>query len=246
MSTVLDKSKGRIPTGFYSAVPRERVVVLGQAKREFRTSLISGLPRWPTMSPGSLNAWLVFLGPSPGNSPGATWDYDPLPSVGGAHGGVAEYVDGKGFWHGIREFARVVFPELRPADAYAATMVRNLDPGQFAVAPKGEHMHRAATEVIDVLGKLIRPRLVVSLGGARKYTDRAFQGIPGAQALKSGVLYTARKRERREWFSLVANWHSGDPFLYVSPSGVHPSLFHVAVGDTLQFLREQSEIARSL
>ena len=117
-----------------------------------------GLPSWPVFSPGSLNAWLVFLGPSPGNSPGSSWNYDPLPSVGGAHGGVAEYVDRRGFWNGIRKFARTIFPELSPTDVYAATMVRNLDPEQSATGPTGGHMYPAAIQVTEVLGKLIRPR----------------------------------------------------------------------------------------
>ena len=59
-----------IPDGFYSAEPEARVAALGQASSDLREALMAGLPTWPTMSPGSLNAWLVFLGPSPGGSPG--------------------------------------------------------------------------------------------------------------------------------------------------------------------------------
>ena len=238
--------KGGLPSGLYSAVPQERVFALAHITGAMRKSLMGGLPSWPVMSPGSLNAWLVFLGPSPGNSPGGTWDYDSRPSVGGAHGGVAEYVDSNGFWDGIREFARVIFPELSPADAYAATMVRNLDTEQSATAPAGKQMGSAALEVVHALGKLIRPRLIIALGGARKYTDPAFKKMSGARDLDSGRLFTAISGRERKWVSLVAHWESGDQFLYVSPSGIHPSLPHVSRDDTVKFLRKQSEIARSL
>ena len=237
---------GELPAGFYSAVPEERVAALKAATPELRDRLMSGLPSWPLFSPGSLNAWLAFLGPSPGHSPGASWDYDPLPSVGGAHGGVAEYLDIKGFWNGIRRFSTEVFPELAPEDAYASTMVRNLDPGQFAVAPRGAHLHLAAEEVRVVLGKLIRPRLVIAIGGARRYTDPVFQKLHGAGNYASGVLYTSLKGDKRPWHALSGTWASGEPFLYVSPSGIHPSLPHVSIADTVRFLREQSEAARSL
>ncbi len=235
-----------LPDGLYSAIPQERVTALGKATGDDRDRLMSELPDWPIFSPGSLNAWLVFLGPSPGNSPGGSWDYDPLPSVGDAHPGVAEYSDRRGFWKRIREYACAVFPDLSPRDAYAATMVRNLDPNQSATAPQGEHMYPAAVQVVDVLDKLIRPRLVVALGGAREHTDRAFRDVANAKEWDSGVLYTARARGECRWFSLRGTWKSGEAFLYVSPTGVHPSMHHVSKEDTLRFLRQQSEAARRL
>lgn len=235
-----------LPTGFYAAAPQGRVTALGYATGDLRARLMADLPKWPLYSPGSLNAWLMFLGPSPGCSPGDAWGYDPLPSVGGAHPGVADYLDTQGFWNGIRKYARTVFPELRPADAYAATMVRNLDPQQSATAPTGRHMYLAAVQVVDVLDKLIRPRLIVALGGARKFTDRAIRESTNAQDLDTGVLYTAKRGDERAWFSLAGSWASGEPFLYVSPSGVHPSLRHTAETDSLRFLRRQSDVARGL
>ncbi len=235
-----------LPTGFYAPAPRDRVTALGYATGELRSLMMDGLPQWPLYSPGSLNAWLVFLGPSPGFSPGDAWGYDPLPSVGRAHPGVAEYLDTNGFWNGIRQYARTIFPELKPADAYAATMVRNLDPQQSATAPTGGHMYPAAVQVVDVLDKLIRPRLIVALGGARKLADRAVQENTNAANLDSGVLYTAKSGDERAWFSLAGNWESGEPFLYVSPSGIHPSLRHISEADSLGFVRSQSDAARGL
>ena len=245
MTSTSGRSKGSVPPGFYSAVPQERVAALGHATSALRKVLMRG-HSCPTMSPGSLNAWLVFLGASPGGSPRLPWNYDPLPSVGVAHGGVSEYVDGGGFWNGIREYACTIFPELCPADAYAATMVRNLVPEQSATAPIGKHMPVAALQATEVLDKVIRPRLVIALGSARKHTDRVFRKLPGAKEVDSGTLHTSRVRRTQEWFSLTANWESGDEFLYVSPVGIHPSRRQVSREDVLSFLLQQSEVARAL
>ena len=235
-----------LPTGLYAPAPQDRVTALGNATCNLRALLMAGLPKWPLYSPGSLNAWLVFLGPSPGCSPGDAWRYDPLPSIGGAHPGVADYLDTQGFWNGIRKYARAVFPELRPAEAYAATMVRNLDPQQSATAPTGRHMYPAAVQVVDKLDKLIRPQLIVALGGARKFTDQAIRENTNAAAFNTGVLYTTKRGDKRAWFSLTGSWSSGEPFLYLSPSGIHPSLRHVSEVDSLGFLRQQSDVARGL
>ena len=244
--TLQPTGRKAIPDGLYSAEPEERVAALGEVSSDLRESLMAGLPSWPTMSPGSLNAWLVFLGPSPGGSPGGDWYYDALPSIGGPHGGVSEYVDGNNFWDGIREFARTVFPELCPTSAYAATMVSNLTPEQSATGPTGQYMSCAAIQVAEVLGQLIRPRLVIALGGARRYTDRSFRDLPCTREFDCGVLLTSQARAERRWFSLKSYWPSGEPFLYVSPAGIHPSLFHVSKVDTLKFLDLQSKVARTL
>ena len=207
---------------------------------------MSSLPEWPMMSPGSSNAWLVFIGASPGNSPGDDWNYDPLPSITGPHPGVAEYVDGKGFWNSIRKYARAVFPELQPDDAYAATMVRNLVEEQAATGPTGKHMYVAADQVVDVLDKLIRPRLVISLGKARNFTDRAFRMMTTTKHYDSGALFSSNAANKHKWFSLTGRWETGKAFLYVSPVGIHPSRKQISWDDTLDFLRDQSKVARSL
>ncbi len=236
-----------LPTGFYSPIPKDRVAALRRATPALREQLMSGLPSWPRKSPGSLNAWCVFLGPSPGVS-GKNWNYCYLPSVGGAHPGIAEFKDSQGFWEkGIRPYARAIFRELTPDDAYTATMVRNLVPCESATAPKDrERMTEGTHQALAALGKLIRPRLVIALGGARKHTDRALQRLADSVPFDDGVLYTSNARDERRWSSIKANWESGEAFLYVSASGIHPSLYHISTEDTLDFLRHQSKAARSI
>jgi hypothetical protein len=231
------------PSGFYSAEPRERVAALRGTTLELRRLLLEGV-NWPRYSPGTLNAWLVFLGASPGASPKGTWDYDPLPAVGGAHPGVAEYQDAKGYWDGIRLFARTILSDMTPSDAYMATMVRNLDDRQSALGPRGSRMYQAARDVSDVLDRIVRPAMVVALGSVRTYTDRVFAEWPRARARNSGCLRTALRGVERRWSSVSGFWSTGELFLYLAPSGIHPSLFHVSREDTLRFLSQQAHIVR--
>jgi hypothetical protein len=234
------------PQGFFGITASERVAALRATSAPYRDVLLSGV-RWPRMSPGGLNAWLVFIGPSPGASPGhAAWDYDPRPSIGGPHPGLSEYEDANGFWAGIRAFARAVFPDVAVGDAYALTMVRNLDEELAAVGPKGSHMVKAAANVVGDLGRIVKPRLVVAIGGARKYCDDAFRDIAHTIPHRSGLLFTALKRHQRSWSSRVGVWPGGQKYLYVSPSGIHPSLPHVSQPDAIEFLTMQAEQARIL
>ena len=236
-----------LPAGFYSPIPKERVAALRQATPELRESLMQGLPEWPRKSPGSLNAWCVFLGPSPGVS-GKNWNYCWLPSIGGAHPGVSEFKDRKGFWeNGIRRYAHAIFPELKPSDAYAATMVRNLVPDESATAPTSRgRMRTGARQAIDALDKLIRPRLVIAFRDAGKYITPILEGMAGSNTFSTGTLYSSRAGNQHKWRSIRGAWESGEEYLYVCAVGIHPSRPQVSIQDTLDFLRQQSEAARTL
>ncbi len=234
------------PRNLYAAEPKKRVAALTKVTAPIRDSILAGFD-WPTASPGSINAWLVFIGPSPGASPGSrAWDYDPKPAFGGPHLGVSEYEDANGFWNGIRKFTRAVFPELSEHDGYAQTMLRNLDTTSSATAPTGRHMSQAAQTVLEVLNAAIRPRLIVAIGGARTYTDPVFRSDPRTAPYSSGILFTSKQKQERKWLSLSGRWISGEPFLYVSPSGIHPSLPHVSTADSIEFLGRKSHEARQL
>lgn len=234
-----------VPSGFYSSVPSERVAALKRTTEGTRDELLSQLPEWPLYSPGGLNAWLVFLGPSPGASPSETgWSFDPRPSIQGAHPGVSKYRDTRGFWNGIRAFAKAILWDLEPEDAYAATMVRNLDPRQSATAPQGIGMRQAAQEVHSILDAVVKPRLVIALGGARQYTDPAFRNAHSVSGIEAGELQTSLKGDPRPWCAIAGRWSTGQIYRYVSPSGIHPSLSHVSKEDAVRFLTEQSAAAR--
>ena len=224
-----------LPPNLYSPLASERVLALKEATLTLRDRIFGeNSIVWPKYSPGTINTWLTFLGPSPGNSPGKPWLYDPKPYIGGAHPGVSEYQDKKNFWKRIRQYSRKIFSELAAEDAYAQTMVRNLDPQQAAIGPKGHHMTKAAIEVVDILANVNRPKLIISLG-ARDYCDPAFQSYAETLSYNSGILYTSKSPDERPWFSLAGKWPTGEKYLYVSANGIHPLLSHVSEEDTFNF-----------
>ena len=87
---------------------------------------------WPDYWTGVSNPWLMFLGPSPGNSPGrlsATSGNRP-PTLGVPHPHLARYEDSNGFWNRIRDWTHQsfllagVFQE--PVDSLSSVLVGNL------------------------------------------------------------------------------------------------------------------------
>lgn len=107
-------------------------------------------------------------------------------------------------------------------------------------------MRTAARQVVDVLDAVIKPVLIIALGGVRPYSDRAFGSLRGVRVVSRGVLHTSIKRQERPWSVSRGTWRSGHPFLYVSASGIHPSLPHVSQEATSQFLGELSHQALHL
>ena len=125
-------------------------------------------------------------------------------------------------------------------------MVRNLVEEQAATGPTGKHMYVAADQAVEVLDKLVRPRLVISLGKARNFTDRAFRKMTTTKHYDYGALFSSNAANKHKWFSLTGRWETGEAFLYVSPVGIHPSRKQISWDDTLDFLRDQSKVAYSL
>ena len=98
---------------------------------------------WPYGMPSSINPFVVFLGPSPGNSPpvgdaapGNCKAYD-LPTAGVAHPKL--YVcDTRNYWNKIRELGALIVqaraPEIAERNAHALLGQLNLGTGQFGDA----------------------------------------------------------------------------------------------------------------
>ena len=66
---------------------------------------------WPKYWWGAANAWLVFVGPSPGNSKSKpiNWVTEKYPSIGIPHPHYINRIDSTGFWPRLREWARNSF-----------------------------------------------------------------------------------------------------------------------------------------
>ncbi|TBV69761.1 hypothetical protein [Pseudoxanthomonas winnipegensis] len=124
---------------------------------------------WPLFWHGVSNPWLVFLGPSPGNSPGeANQRWPGAPTLGAPHPHVEEYVDSNGFWERIRSWTTRSFALADvftdPDDALSSVLVGNVldtSAGDASKLPKDElrqGLPRAARMI-----RWLQPRLVVTM-----------------------------------------------------------------------------------
>ena len=125
---------------------------------------------WPAFWTGVSNPWLVFLGPSPGNSPGKVQAAGGLraPTLGTPHPHVEEYVDSNGFWERIREWSHRSFALAgvfdSPRDSLSSVLV-----GNILATSAGDSSKLDASELragIPPAAKIIRwlhPRLVVTM-----------------------------------------------------------------------------------
>ena len=125
---------------------------------------------WPKYWWGTANAWLVFLGPSPGNSGGNAidWNRERLPTLGKPHEHFKTQWDSAGFWQRLREWTiqayslAGVFPDDEDA-ALGLTLLANVldvpagDSGKITGLLSG-----AMPNVLNNLG-LVRPRIIVPM-----------------------------------------------------------------------------------
>lgn len=125
---------------------------------------------------GTANAWLIFVGPSPGGSPTVDGRVDKLlgsshrrnPVLGWPHPSFW-YPDGPGFAVTIRRWAtetiRGIAPDLAEDEALSCTLMLNLTSGQFANAGDVNIADSAAAarRFWQLLVPDVKPHLVVAL-----------------------------------------------------------------------------------
>ena len=125
---------------------------------------------WPAFWTGVSNPWLVFLGPSPGNSPGKEQASGGrrAPTLGVPHPHVEAYFDSNGFWERIREWSHRSFAIAgvfdEPVDSLSSILV-----GNILATSAGDSRKLDASDLragIPPAAKIIRwlqPRLVVTM-----------------------------------------------------------------------------------
>jgi len=147
---------------------------------------ISGLPDWlqPAVKDwglhlslyGAANAWLIFVGPSPGGSPTSDPDVDRLlgsshrrnPTLGWPHPSFW-YPDRPGFGATIRRWATSamtgVAPQATEGESLTCTLMVNLTQDQFANASDVnlDNSSTAAAYFWASVVPVARPRLVIAL-----------------------------------------------------------------------------------
>ncbi len=125
---------------------------------------------WQPFWSGVANPWLVFLGPSPGNSPGQSGAAIGcrLPTLGAPHPHVEYYVDSNGFWTRIREWSHQAFllaGVFRDRnDSLSSILVGNIlsvsqgDSGKIAISDLHGAVPCAAKNI-----RWLQPRVVVTM-----------------------------------------------------------------------------------
>ena len=126
---------------------------------------------WPRYWWGSLNAWLLFLGPSPGNSAAKPidWEVEGYPSLGEPHIHFLTQQDSSGFWERMRQWVTNAFTlagvfENDLDAAIGSSLLGNvlsIRQGDAGKIDKSALEH-AISRVVSILAR-IRPRVVVPI-----------------------------------------------------------------------------------
>lgn len=163
----------------WSDEPRERLAAArGLANQEamrVQGELVASSPMkpWPYGMPTVVNPFVVFLGPSPGDSP-MVGDADYLtrpayeaPTVGESHPKF-HYEDPRGYWAKIRGLTVGLLTafdrRLSADDCYALAGQLNLGIGAFGTASDAVLEREYVQWVPQVITRLLRPRFVVLVG----------------------------------------------------------------------------------
>jgi hypothetical protein len=138
-----------------------------------RVSATAPMQPWPYGMPTSVNPFVVFLGPSPGNSPIAgdaayvTREPQALPTAGVPYPGIY-YRDPKRYFERIRELGTNIVrhhaPRISDQDAHALLGQLNLGTGAFGEAANAPLDPVYCRWVPDLLLDHLRPVYVVLLG----------------------------------------------------------------------------------
>jgi hypothetical protein len=125
--------------GLYDPDPRARWAAARELRvehaREIAAEIAQRFSKWPKFWWGVVNPWLVFIGPSPGNSGSKAidWTKERMPTIGEVQLHVSEYEDSAGFWSRMRDWTANayalagIFPNDRTA-ALGSVLLANLVP----------------------------------------------------------------------------------------------------------------------
>lgn len=125
---------------------------------------------WPKYWWGVGNAWLVFVGPSPGNSGGyqIDWDRERLPTIGQPHEHYRTQWDSRGFWDRMRGWPingyrqAGLFGDDSEAALSSVLLANVLDVSAGDAGQVTHLLPAAMPRVLDNLA-LVKPRLIVPM-----------------------------------------------------------------------------------
>ena len=190
--------------------------------------------RWPDYWFGAVNAWLVFLGPSPGNSPDpkqgdVVWE---LPTIGEPSVNFAEYHDTARFRERIRAWTSAayslaeVFPQSDRRSALGSALLANVVPSRAGRAKDitDEQLRDRMGRVLDIFEEVVQPGLVVTLEKRVSRILRKEYMRRGSRVVGSGVTVVPAKNQpfpsyKPHWYNLqTVRGH-----VLIAESPQHPS-----------------------
>jgi hypothetical protein len=156
-----------------------------------RISESAPMKPWPYGMPTSINPFVVFLGPSPGNSP-APGDADysrrppyAMPTAGVPHPKL-DYRDPEGYWDRVRELGSMVVQAHSPRMSESATLALigqlNLGTGAFGQAKNAPLEPDYCRCVPEVVLDYLKPSYLILLGLGSIYPDAT---MPRFRSFKS-------------------------------------------------------------
>lgn len=145
---------------------------------------------WPYGMPTSINPFVLFLGPSPGNSPSSDDTereaYD-LPTAGKAHLKLY-YLDRRRYWDRVRELGKLIVrahaPGMGEKDTHALLGQLNLGTGQFGDAKNAPFEQAYCRWVPQAIVEHLRPSYVILLGLSSGLTQAHGGGFDPSNDLK--------------------------------------------------------------
>ena len=149
--------------------------------------------KWPEHCKGTINAWLLIVGPSPGDSPTGVptpdqmHDYQPL--IGCPHLGFY-YPDKRHYWEKVRGLAENFFSEFKLNSNAALSMMFHVD---ISAESSGKQLSKekllSDAPRTEIIFRTTRPKCIIPL------TQRVFDILREFYkpcVLKSGELFYGR------------------------------------------------------
>ena len=188
---------------------------------------------WPKYWWGVANAWLVFLGPSPGNSKAKPidWDRERWPTLGEPHEHFVSQVDSTGFWPRMRQWTVNAYALAGvfvddPEAAIGSTLLANVldtregDAGKIDDASLVQAMPTTVAQL-----SVVRPRLIVPM--EKRITRLLLDELTreGSRILSGPSKIPVPALNQRYPFYRPAGWEVMAPFgrLTIAESPQHPS-----------------------
>ncbi len=197
-----------------------------------RLAIRSHFSDWPRYWWGVINPWLVFVGPSPGNSGGQSvdWDSELWPALGEPQLHFRNHRDHRGFWDRIRVWTESAYRRagiFEDVDAaHGSVLLANLIPVREGDSSKirNADLKAAVPKAVSLLRRL-RPRVIVPM--TKKIADLLISEYvsQGACVIAGPTSRSVRARTSMYPYYHPSVWRlaSAEGAICVAESPQHPS-----------------------